>query len=251
MPTVRALLGLVTCSLLASGCVFYFNGDDDDEPPVPDAGIPVIDGGPCLPVPRPPPVKLRDPYTGQCSDFGGGGGPCGDDWGAPAPLPSWGPCENECNALDEKDCLVADACRGIYTIAADGQQAFAACWAVAADGPVRGGDCTAIGDAFECSQHDDCAAQHDVWQGAPSTFIACQAEPDPTDPPPPPPECAGLAEPACIDMADGCFDWHGQPVCGGDKCEPIYAGSGCTCDPATGTCTCQQWDYERCRSATP
>ena len=309
-----SLLALVACSALASGCQIYFGGDDDGD------DTPCDDGwrdGNDLAFPE---QLLRNPYTGECVTGGGGPGPCGDErpasGGAEAIWfdPRWPVCESYCNSLGEDACVAADGCRAIYVDACPpgvqcfaGGVMFATCWATAQDGPVRGGDCTAITDAFECSQHDDCAAVHeseiacgpndgcDTWP--PTSFRSCTTEPtvvnpgvcssdlecpadqhcdlvnycephpdcmpdqgcppvcygkcvpdvDPPPPPPPPPACEGLDEAVCIDMVDGCLDWNGQMSCGDHKCEPIYSGSGCSCD-ASG-CTCQEWTYETCRKA--
>jgi hypothetical protein len=269
------LAALMTCSVLASGCQIYFGGHDDDDS-VPDAGPPCLmtdDQGIAVPV-----QELRNPYTGQCVQGGGWDCRYGTDPATGADIwldARWPVCENYCNALGEADCLGADGCRAIYIE----NGTFAACWATASDGPVRGGDCSAIADAFECSQHDDCSALHGSAAGTISEWIRCLPEnqvdpgvctcdgdcpmgshcdlstrkciPDqPPPPPPPPPECAGLGEPTCIDMADGCITQpDGQVSCGDHKCEPIYSGVGCTCN-STGACTCQDWIYETCREAT-
>jgi hypothetical protein len=309
MSIKRGLLALVACSGLASGCQFYF-GSGDDAPGVPDAGLPCNYGADGVAVPQGP--SLRNPYTGDCVSDGSGG--CYGMNGGPAPGGGadvwydsrWPVCENYCNQLDENDCLVADGCRAIYV---DGCPygagcgpantiKFDTCWAVGASGPVRGGDCTAIVDALECADHDDCAAVHELRaDGQPGAFRQCQPDPSvvdpgvcwddttcpmgqhcdkinycelppgcqpgdgcppvcygkcvpdpPPPPPPPPPACDGLDEARCIDMSDGCIDWNGQPSCGTSKCQPIYAGSNCTCS-AAGACTCQSWSFEMCRKA--
>jgi hypothetical protein len=301
---------VAAASLALSGCQFYFggNGDDDSDGPCTRPE----NGGAAVPV-----QQARNPYTGECVTSGGGGG--GGCWDYPAtdspPPPSgagdaiwfdarWPVCENECNALPESQCLVADGCRAIYrTGPADGP-VFAECWATTSDGPIRGGDCSAITDAFECAQHDDCSAFYGITIGCGANgtactngFVACLneppvdsdacwsdtdcamgetcdrvnfCEPDPScspnlpcppvcfgkcvpsspppPPPPPPPSCANLDEDTCIDMADGCIDTGSQPSCGMIKCEPIYAGSNCSCTPAG--CTCQSWAYETCQSAS-
>jgi hypothetical protein len=256
----RSVFALATVALLGSGCVFYVGGGaDDDDVVVVDGGMGTTDAA-CLPtVPPPPPQRVRDPYSGECHEYNWGGG-CN---GGPPPVIQYA-CESYCNALDETDCLAADGCRAVYVdacpLGADCGPAnrvqFGACWGVTPGGPVQGGDCTAITDAWECGYHDDCAPLHEYRVCQPGdpcetpvgAFRQCLKEPG-TMPPPPVPACAGLDEPRCIDMVDGCFDWNGQPVCGDHKCEPIYVGSGCSCNPMTGVCDCQTQSYVSCRTA--
>ncbi len=314
MQARQTILALAACSTFASGCQFYFGGDDDGQDDSPCAFAEDSAGAP---------LQLRNPYTGECVYGGGGGGGC---WGDPQPAEqptgadiwfdfNWPVCDSFCNQLGEGDCLEADGCRAIYVDlcppnaeCAPNVQ-FSTCWAVASDGPVRGGDCTQLTDALECARHDDCSALHerklcgpDEYCESPAgSFTACQNEggapppvacysdmecapeehcntidfclpppgcmpdqgcppvcygkcvpdetlPPPPPPPPPPASCTNLDEATCIDMADGCIDANGQSSCGMVKCEPIYEGSGCSCD-ANG-CTCQAWTYELCRNAS-
>jgi hypothetical protein len=188
---------VAAASLLASGCQFYFGGHGDD------------DDGPCVTSEAPVPLQqARNPYTGECvtgGDYGGGcyGYPTPDtapgagDAVAPWFDARWPVCENQCNSLSEAQCVLADGCRAIY-VETNGcppgtqcgglpsQQVFSTCWATTSDGPIRGGDCTAITDAFECARHDDCAALHGANGGCggndcastiPSQFISCLPEP--------------------------------------------------------------------------
>jgi hypothetical protein len=156
----------------APGCqlVFTGDGDDDDIPPCHEGAIA-------------PPLELRNPYTGQCdSEPLGCSGQGGDgDLAAPWIDPRWPLCySGACEALDEGTCQLADGCRAIDTAPSenDGPTEFAACWPTAQDGPVRGGDCTQITDAFECSQHDDCATLHvGNDSGLIADFLACLPEP--------------------------------------------------------------------------
>jgi hypothetical protein len=303
---MRSILGLASAATLlaalSTGCNLYFGGDD--EPPCYEPAHREEDGK------LAPAVQRRNPYTGDCyTGGGGGGGGCGDRPAAADAIwfdDRWPVCENDCNSLDEAACAKADACRAIYVdpcppgTDCEALPHFAVCWPTASDGPVRGGDCSAITDAFECSRHDDCSATHeprycpagaDCSYDDVGNFIACQPEgttpvdicagdqdcaPDETcnltdycyadpdcphgapcppvcfgkcepkspPPPPPPPACAGLPEPTCIDMIDGCLDWYGQQVCTMSKCVPIYEGQDCTCGPAG--CTCSTWTYQSC-----
>ena len=233
---MKRLLSIVSmvplAALLASGCVFYVHGDDDgdddwgdDDVPSIDAGMPVPDAA-CVPLPVDPTTSQRNPYTGEC------GWPidsCGNGTPPPVWLP-WGICETECNKLDEEACRNADGCRAIYTIGM-GAQAFAACWSIGLDPPPPG-ECNVLTDAQDCSFRDDCSAVHypNGW-GAPGEYAACQAE----ESPPPPPECEGLDEANCIHY----------------DCDPIYSGSDCICDPASGECKCTTWTFETCRTPAP
>jgi hypothetical protein len=194
-------------------------------------------------IPPPPPSPgLRNPESGKCESFpGGGGGGCnGADVPVPAP-PDWAVCDGTCAGLDEATCKASDACRAIYANElppnVDGIHfVYKECWPTAPSGPVRGGGCDGL-DAQECSRHDDCVARHDSdWSACMDfsncdwtvgQFMSCAAE---ELPPPPPPACSTLGEVACVGRSD---------------CEPLYSGSSCTCSPAG--CTCQDWTFERCQ----
>lgn len=227
--------------LLAPGCIFY-SGDDDDcyyggggrEP-----GADYYDPG------------QRNPDTGECVYFGGGGGgqcdacgncPPGAEDGLQAPAPTWGSCESQCTGLDELTCLETSACRAIYS--GGDALAFADCWAVDQTGPIQGGGCEGL-DATTCSMHDDCAAVHldtcatgggdgdgdapePVPCGGIGAFGYCMAEGNEPDPgscegevmcDATPPECPDGSTPG---IADGCYtgyciplaDCEGAPACG-------------------------------------
>lgn len=164
-----ALLGV-------SGCVFY--ADDDDECLYGGSGAEATGDGAADPFQ----VGQRNPESGECEYFGGGGGDGGGDGGcdprcgecppladrAPEPAqPSWGFCESECTGLDEAGCLAENGCRAIYIercIGPDDSDCasdhfFAECWSTDMTGPIQGGGCAEL-DAFTCSQHDDCIAVH-------------------------------------------------------------------------------------------
>jgi hypothetical protein len=162
-----ALLSVSVSALASSGCNLYFGGDDDDD---------CLWGGE-----RPPEgeaaVRLRNPETGQCEAWGGGGWPCEDPCvpcAQPAAeksdraiaWPSWGTCDGYCETLDEATCLVTSGCRGAYVDDCGGfdcrqidSRWFAGCWATDTTGPIQGGGCAGL-DAWECSRHDDCKAIH-------------------------------------------------------------------------------------------
>ncbi len=233
MRRVSLLLFIVT---LLSGCQIYFGGDDDC----------VNGSGSGSGPPRPLPVGLRNPATGQCEYHGGGGGGGGDNCGdyrppmasgdsAGAPfMADWATCESPCSAFNEASCQAADGCRAVYLDGCNGAQpcnvaSFFDCWATAPSGPVRGGECSGL-DAQTCSQHDDCSAVHRVGicEGgdclAVGDFAACRNETQQ-----PPPACSTLAEPGCIARAD---------------CAPLYQGSDCSCTPAG--CHCNQQTFVSC-----
>jgi hypothetical protein len=209
---MRTLPAILALGLLAplSGCDIFFGGGDDDclyegaaeADPIQDPG-------------------LRNPSTGQCESFGGGGGGggggCGDWGGAQepdrAPAPDWGACYGACEGLDETTCLATSACRAAYVSDCpegwdcnNTTYSFWGCWQTAPSGPVQGGDCYAL-DAYECSRHDDCVANH--YQGGCAADALC----DPTFRPD-----IGNFE-SCAPEADqgtGCFEsWE----CGaGERC---------------------------------
>jgi len=153
--------------LAPTGCDFYFSGGDDEPPPCPGGAIEPDGSG--------APLGIRNPSTGQCEYWGGGGGWCDETCGpcpqadepALQPAPSWGFCESLCTGLDEDTCRDTEGCRGAYidTCPADADcslgasDVFYECWAVDMTGPIQGGDCYGL-DAWECSRHDDCRAIH-------------------------------------------------------------------------------------------
>ncbi len=211
--------------------------------------------------------ELRDPTTGQCQPFGGGGtcndpcAPCPDQTGVPVAQPDWAQCYSSCEALGESQCKTTPGCRAAYA-----GDAFYQCWAVAPSGPVEGGDCSTFG-AQECSRHDDCVARHAA--GTPiGSFVSCAAEGSVQDPG----SCVGAvtcgtAPPACpantlAGRRNGC--WTGYcipydqcdqlPACSelGEMdciartdCAPTYEGKNCTCNGTV--CTCQSWVFDACK----
>jgi hypothetical protein len=192
---------------------------------------PICDGG-GAPWPT---DELRNPFTGQCEQFGGGG--C-DEQLDPPQLPDWAVC-HACSGLDEATCLVADGCRAAYVDPAAGGDAalvYLECFGTAPSGPVHG-SCVNL-DAQECSRHDDCAA---VYAADVPFFERCIAEQPTVEPAP---ACAEVHDEAtCIDLVDGCLA-SGQ--CN-EACTPLYQGEDCSCDPSG--CSCQSWLYQRCASA--
>ncbi len=213
--------------------------------PAPDGTIGSFDHckaeAPCTPPPGGP--ELRNPDTGKCENFGGGG--CG---GVPIAMPDWGFCTSVCTGLDEASCKATDACRAIYANACSPWQdcfalTYKECWQTAPSGPVRGGGCAGL-TAGECSRHDDCIANHDSDWSACSPmdstcawtiggFLSCGDESTPPPPPPPPPSCESITdEMTCIGRSD---------------CEPEYVGSNCSCDMFG--CTCTTWTFTSCRTA--
>ncbi len=120
--------------------------------------------------PQPPPNPRRDPQTGECREANVPY--CTEP---PSGWPDWGPCSGACEAFaaTEPGCILADGCRAIY---AGTPAVYAACWQVPPSGPVRGTPCEGL-DAYECSRHDDCAAEHELDASLGVTaFVACRAE---------------------------------------------------------------------------
>jgi hypothetical protein len=267
---MRASLPVVLVAM--SGCALYFPGDDDPDPCVDFGG-----GGSGAEAPA---QGQRNPETGICEYFGGGGpfpcdpecGPCPEDDGLadPIPPPTWGYCESECTFLDEQTCQDTSGCRAIYV---DGSTpAFSECWSVDMTGPVQG-DCDGL-DAYECSRHDDCVAIHaSSCDGdnfgepgcAPAGFVRCGDESpgfgncyDEVTCDEIPPVCPADTLPG---VADGCYtgfcipldQCEAQPECaslaesaciGRADCAPLFRGSDCTCDDLG--CTCATIEYNGC-----
>jgi len=227
------------------------------------------DGDPCLYAPAKdiPANQLRDPLTGTCQPFGGGGcddscGPCPLTDNSTEPYPDWAQCYSSCEGLNETTCKSTSGCRAVYA-----SSSFYQCWATAPSGPIQGGGCTGL-DAYACSRHDDCVAIHAA--GTPiGSFQSCDAESSIQDPG----SCVGAVTcttpaPACPantlpGRANGCWtgyciplaDCDQLPACGDltekdciarTDCVPTYEGVNCTCT-STG-CTCQSWVFDVCQT---
>lgn len=173
---------LILALVPVAGCSLYLGGDDDD----------------CEPWGVGSPQELRNPETGACEAFGGGGWGCDDTPVATADIaaPDWGYCYNQCTGLDEGSCQDAPGCRAVYAgDCPEGLDCFATtyyyaeCWDTAPSGPIQGGGCYGL-DAQECSRHDDCVAHHypgpepecppnadcDIAWPQPANFEACAPE---------------------------------------------------------------------------
>lgn len=230
--------------VLLTGCTLYF-GEDDPPPPCYYPGS--EGGGGAI-----APLNLRDPETGECSLFGGGGwcddrcGPCAAEL---TPLPDWGYCETACDALDEQTCLGTSGCYAAYAEAdvtiepwplPPAKTVFQGCRAVAPSGPVQGGGCWNL-DAQECSRHDDCSLYYTPVYGPTNTneesfqFAFCAPEPsiDPT--------CGGVdCGPGyrCEEQCYACDDVNGpcEPQCfptcvpdGSSSCAAVDCQPGYEC----------------------
>jgi hypothetical protein len=254
MHSTRLALAGVLLLSAASGCVFY--SDDDDEclygGAEPGGGAAYYDPG------------QRNPETGVCEYFGGGGGTCGDPCNPcpatgeadRAPAPTWGFCESQCTGLDEGTCTATSGCRAIYTsncIAADciDEPVYVDCWATDMQGPIQGGGCEGL-DSYTCSMHDDCAAVHypacdggaDAEAPTPcgaGAFGYCIAEEDPSDPG----NCyepvtCDAATPDCPDgttpgIKNGCYTGYCIPL---DECED--PPPACTSLEAEASCIARE-----------
>jgi len=270
----RLVLLSAVGSLLFSGCFLYIDDDDDC-----DFGGGVSSGDDRAAIPG-----QRNPESGQCEFFGGGGpwpcdsecGPCPEDQPTepapvPVPQPTWAFCEDQCTGLAEDSCLATDFCRAIY----NPNLGYEACWGTDQTGPVRGGDCSEF-DAYECSLHDDCFAVHfspcsvDVDSGGleapncePAEFIRCGNEDNPDDPglcygeitcDSLPPDCPAETMPG---ISDGCWtgycipvaDCEVQMVCG-DITEEFSCIARSDCSPTYQgiDCVCDANDVCTCAS---
>lgn len=202
---------VVAFVMLLGGCDLYFGGGDDD------CGEFVGDLKPDIIA-----ADYRNPDTGQCEYFGGGGycndrcGPC-PQYDQP-PLPDWGSCYSACEGLDENSCIGTAGCYASYLdpIRVPPEQditKFQGCWAIAPSGPAPGA-CSGL-DAYACSRHDNCSAVYSELLGPDDQSIGMQFA--------------------------SCIPEQGNS-CGGIDCGP---GSHCeeqctTCDPTTGM------DCEKC-----
>jgi hypothetical protein len=160
---------LAVLLLLLGGCDLYFGGDDDPPP----CAYGATGGGAAEPA-----NGYRDPYTGQCEYYGGGGypcdgtcGPCPEyDMGASQPY-DWASCYSQCEALDEGTCAETSGCYVAYIGDANAHK-FLGCFATAPSGPVQG-SCAGL-DAYSCSRHDDCSALYSATNG--QYFTECLTE---------------------------------------------------------------------------
>ena len=165
---VRPLISLATAVTLLAGCSLY-GGDDDcsyggggaEGAGEGNSGADYYDPG------------LRNPETGSCEYYGGGGGSSCDACGnCPPqaeepdrlPAPTWGFCESQCTGLAQDACEAASGCRAIFasdcaTQRCEDTPVYAECWSTDMTGPVQGGGCDGL-DVYACSQHDDCSAVH-------------------------------------------------------------------------------------------
>jgi hypothetical protein len=212
--------------------------------------------------------ELRNPNTGICQDYGGGGcnsscEPCALD--TTQEVPDWGACYSQCEGLDENTCRTTSGCRAAYI---GNYTNFYQCWAVAMSGPIQGGTCLGL-DAQECSRHDDCSAIHNT--GTPiGSFSSCTNESSIQDPG----SCVGAITcdalpPQCpantiAGRRNGCWTGYCIPVeqcdalpaCGElnemdciqrADCSPTYEGHNCTCNGTS--CTCQTWTFDSCKAS--
>jgi hypothetical protein len=248
---MRTRLGLALAVLLVMpACTIYFGDDDDDDDCFYDVDDTIASTG------------LRNPETGDCQFFGGGGG-CGDDTpvpgeGAPQPDLDWGTCPSACESLSESDCWAAERCHAAYIVTecpncdAIPSPTFLGCWEIAPSGPANDRVACESLDAQECSRHNDCVANYtqafarDRAAEAPQNrFSSCGPEPflgcwDASECP------AGWTCSAETDCwpAPGCDPSTGEacpPVCYGrceppDACDAIFCGPGTHCEESCPPC---------------
>jgi hypothetical protein len=215
---LTSALILLAAAVALSGCSIYWGGDDGDD---------------CWSIAEPA-IGMRNPDNGACEFMGGGGGSCdgrdfpagaeADSNGAPAPLPDWGQCPSECEALSENQCMAAERCRAIYTetpcppdtVCDAPPRAFHGCWSIAPSGPAYERVACESLDAYECSRHNDCSGIYSdsFWaaEAPPLRFLSCATE-----------------------LQQGCYgdgDCPGGWNCTSDtECLPPPG-----CDPMTGDC---------------
>jgi hypothetical protein len=226
--------------VLLGGCNLYFGHNGDDDCFIADDVAPA--------------QELRNPETGQCEGFGGGGWGCDnpcepcplDDVGAAEAQPDWGSCFSDCEWLDEGTCIVTPRCHASYVdfVGEDGtgKRFFQGCWAIAPSGPDPGG-CANL-DAYGCSRHDNCSMVYTdgskFEQCIPEGGGSCTSSADcgpgshcTTDDGDcqPPPGCDPTTGMDCPAVCTG--------VCvpdGGDVCANIDCGPGAHCEPQCYPC---------------
>lgn len=174
-----------------------------------------------------PAQELRDPTSGQCEAFGGGGPPCDNQCGpcayegagpAVGADPDWGSCSGPCSGLDEMQCLASTTCHPAYTVVSNMAPTFSSCWDLPPSGAITGA-CTNL-DAQTCSEHPDCET---ILSNGSYANCAIKVAP---------PTCSALTTEAdCKARTD---------------CDPIYIGMNCTCD--SSGCTCATETYDHCQS---
>lgn len=181
MKSLRAAV-VIAVLVPVAGCSIYFGDDTGDD----CQGA--IEGDTAYPGPG-----YRNPETGTCEAWGGGG--CYDSGGGAQAEPDWAVCDGSCEALDEVSCLAAAECRAAYLgwtcppwadSEADclpSMNEFLGCWGIAPSGPAEPEDCWSL-DAYACSRHNDCSAVYQQVE-APGddggfqqtlSFVGCQPE---------------------------------------------------------------------------
>ena len=266
MTSLLRVVLLVVVASLASGCTIYFGGDDtgDDCYYEDDYWL-----------------GYRDPWTGLCQDWGGGGGcvyPQDDQADLAEPPPDWASCPGACEGLDEASCLDTAGCRGAYLDScppdADCDEwsiEFLECWGTAPTGPILYETCWGL-DAYDCSRTDECIAVYANSFEGQMAFSHCAPEqPEPVgcelidcaagyhceevctgggdctpDGECPPPECWSECVPDEVPVA--CESLGSEEECAArPDCTAVYDGFGCTCYP-DGSCTCDEWVYAACET---
>lgn len=224
---------LAAILVLLTGCNLYFDGGDDD-PPCHNYGYDT--GAP------EPALQLRNPHTGECETFYGGGGyPCDDRCG-PCPVvgqdyavPNWPQCDSQCEALDEFSCLSAPGCQTAYDTneyaMPDGTRGFQfiGCWATTSPYTDDRPPCASL-DAEQCSARDYCSinylSKHAPDDGIERAFNHCAPE--------------GGSGTVCYSDADCGSDE--RCTAGYEECGPpegCQDGMGCP-DVCTGHCVPKQ-----------
>jgi hypothetical protein len=79
----------------------------------------------------------------------------------------YGACFTDCNGTIETDCLTRPDCRAAYL-----GTSYLMCLPTAPSGALRDGACDGL-DAYECSRHDNCAAEYNRPFGGAIAFYRC------------------------------------------------------------------------------
>lgn len=161
--------------------------------------------------------------------------PAGDASGEWA---GWQPCEDPCAGLDLATCQATSGCQPVWgaepCVCADGSMSCA-CTAVA-----KYMGCASATPPTSCTGDGECGAGSHCSTSDGDCMPLPGCNPDGACPA----VCAGTCVPD--GYPSDCFGIGDESACiGRADCEPVYAGSRCTCD-AQG-CGCLDYTFDSCR----
>jgi hypothetical protein len=220
MLAAQAHMRIAWLVVMLGGCSLYWGGGNGGSG---DAGVCNYGAS------DPPSLQLRDPYTGQCESFGGGGcNPCNPCPAQGSIEPNWASCSSTCLGRAEANCYATAGCQAEML-----DTSYWGCFPVEPQGELMAPnpDCTQLG-ADTCTQLDSCIAVYTSASATDKTATKFEKCVNEAAPPPPPPACSTLTtEQACLARTD---------------CDAVYNGYDCTCD-ASG-CTCKTETFASCET---